>query len=215
MNDDFRLRAVLADSTHARQLGERLQHGELPHELATGVGDRVIVSIDGHDVFLYAGTREQAEQARQAVEALASTQSWSVQIDLKRWHPTAEEWEDVDVPLPTDPGEVAEEHAELVARERAESEAQGFSAYEVRIGCASHRDTVALAERLRGEGLPVLRRWRYLLVGAVDEDSAAQLAARVQAEAPPGTTVTVEASRAEVAVETGGNPFAVFGGLGG
>jgi hypothetical protein len=215
MHDDFRIRAVLADSRQARELGERLERGEVPHELATGAQDRVIVSVDGPEVFLYADTLEQAQRARRAIEALARGQNWTVETEIKRWHPVAEEWDDPDAPLPAAPEDLAAEHAELVARERAESGALGFSAYEVRIQCATHRDTVTLAERLRDEGLPVVQRWRYLLVGATDEDSAAALADRITQEAPPGTTVTVEASLGEIAAETGFSPFAVFGGLGG
>lgn len=215
MNDDFRVRAVLPGGAQARELGERLQRGEIPHELATGAQDRVIVSVDGREVFLYADTLEQAHQARRAIEALARSQNWTAETEIKRWHPVAEEWEDPDAPLPAVAEELAAEHAELVSRERAESSEQGFSAYEVRVQCATHHDTVALAERLRGEGLPVVQRWRYLLIGASDEDSGAALAERITQEAAPGTTVTVEASAGEVAAATGFSPFAVFGGLGG
>jgi hypothetical protein len=59
-----------------------------------------------------------------------------------------------------------------------------------------------------------VRRWRYLLISAADEDSARMLADRLTAECPPGCTVTVEASLAAVAADTPANPFAVFGGLG-
>ncbi len=85
----------------------------------------------------------------------------------------------------------------------------------MRVQCASHRDTVQLAHRLRSEGIPYLRRWRYVLIGATDEESAAALAERLSAEAPPGSTVTTEASLAAIDAETPANPFAVFGGLGG
>ena len=42
--------------------------------------------------------------------------------------------------------------------------------------CPSHRETVKLDKRLHGEGFPTVRRWKYLLVGAADEDSANALA---------------------------------------
>ena len=85
----------------------------------------------------------------------------------------------------------------------------------MRVQCASHHDTVQLAHRLRSEGIPYLRRWRYVLIGATDEESAAALAERLSAEAPAGSTVTAEASLAAIDAETPANPFAVFGGLGG
>ena len=80
----------------------------------------------------------------------------------------------------------------------------------------SHRETVAVAERLRGEGLPVVRRWRYLLIGSRDEDGANALAERIRGEVPPGSTVTAEVSqRAAYDDDPGRGSFAIFGGLGG
>ena len=66
---------------------------------------------------------------------------------------------------------------------------------------------------LEAEGLPVLQRWTYLLVGGANEDEARALAERLQEEAPEGTTVHVEASGEMVAQVKPANPFAVFGGL--
>jgi hypothetical protein len=84
------------------------------------------------------------------------------------------------------------------------------------VECSSHRETVELAERLHGEGLSVVRRWRYLLVGAADEDAANVLAQRLRAEAPPGSTVIAEVSqRAAWDDDPARGSFAVFGGLGG
>ncbi len=213
MSDDWRLRVTLTGPGPADKLAGQLQQGDLEHTLASGAGDRVIVSRDENEVFLYAGSRDQLERARLAIEN--SRAAGQVQSELRRWHPVAEEWEDPDAPLPTDESGVAAEHAERIAEERQESRELGAPEWEVRVECGSHRDTVALAERLHGEGLEPLRRWRYLLVGAVDEDAARELADRLTGEAGPGCTVTVEGTGAAVAAETPGNPFAVFGGLGG
>jgi len=215
MNDDWRVQATLTNHAHAAELGELLGRGAVEHDLATAAGERVVVSVDAHELFLYAGTREQAELASEAVTRLAGERRWEVTTELRHWHPVAEEWEDPDAPLPSGEASVAGEHAELVAHERAESRSLGFSEYEVRVGCASHRDTVELAQRLRSEGIPYLRRWRYLLIGAADEDAAAALAQRLSGEAPAGCTFTVEASLAAIRAEAPSNPFAVFGGLGG
>jgi hypothetical protein len=214
MNDDWRVRARLADGVRAAELAELMQRGELEHGLQSGAGDRVIVSVDDRDVFVYAGTREQSEAALEAIRAAAGRRGWSAEVELRRWHPEAEEWADPEAPLPATAEERAAEHAELVERERAESAAHGFGEWEVRVECASHRDTVRLSEQLEGEGVPSVRRWRYLLISAADEDSARMLADRLTAECPPGCTVTVEASLAAVAADTPANPFAVFGGLG-
>ena len=72
----------------------------------------------------------------------------------------------------------------------------------------SLRGAFALAKRLDAEGVPHVRRWRYVFVGATDEDAANEWAERLRAEAPEGSEVSVETTFA--AVERN-NPFAVLG----
>jgi hypothetical protein len=215
MNDDWRLRVELHEDGVARALSERLNAAEIEHDLEQSFQDRVIVSVDGNEVFCYTGTREQAERAEQLIRKVAAAHDWKLESELKHWHPTSEQWEDPDVPLPQTDTDRMAEHAELMARERAESEAQGYPEYEVRVQCRSHGETVELAERLRANGLPPVQRWRYLLLGAVNEQAADELAVRVRALVPDDSSVTVEASLPALADGTPGNPFAVLGGLGG
>jgi hypothetical protein len=216
MSDDWRLRVELIDEGAARALTERLDAERLGEGLQTAFGDQLIVSGEGAEVFCYAGERAQAELAAGAIRTIAAEHGWDVKLELARWHPTAEEWEDADVPLPTTDAERAAEHAELVTKEREDSAERGYADYEVRIQCTSHHETVELAERLRAEGLPLVRRWRYLLIGAADEDAANALAERLRAEAPADTTVTAEVSRrVTYDDDPGRGSFAVFGGLGG
>src|SRR5690348_14657814 len=216
MSDDWRLQVGLFDDGAARELTERLAAERLGENVETAFGDQLIVSVDGPDVLCYAGERAQAELAADAIRAIAAERGWDVELRLKRWHPTAEEWEDPEVPLPTTDAERAAERAQRVAKEREESAERGYAEYEVRIQCSSHRETVELADRLQEEGLPLLRRWRYLLIGASDEDSANALAERLRAEAPAGSTVVAEVSqRAAWDDDPSRGSFAVFGGLGG
>jgi hypothetical protein len=176
----------------------------------------LVVSADPPDVFVYAGDRAQAEAAERQIRSVAAEHGWDIEIELKHWHPTAEEWEDPDKPLPTTDAERLAEHRELLAQEREDSDIRGYSEYEVRIECPSHHDTVKLDKRLHAEGFPTVRRWKYLLVGADDEDSANTLAERLRAEAPEGSTVTAEASlRQTYDDEPTRGSFAIFGGLGG
>jgi hypothetical protein len=219
MNDDWRLRVELHEDGVAHQLTERLAARDMAHSLTDSFADRVIVSHDGPEVNCYAGTREQAEAAREVISRLAAEHDWQITFTLQRWHPTAERWEDPDAPLPTSGEQAAAKHAELVAQERGESAEQGYPEYEVRVKCPSRADASALAERLRSEGHPVVHRGEFVVLGATDEDSARRLADQVRAEAPPGTEVVAEASVAEVAQETPYgttfSPFAFFGGLAG
>ena len=216
MSDDWRLKVALVDDGAAKGLTERLEAERLSDEFEASFGDRLIVSGDGPNVLVYAGEREQADRAAEKIRAIAAEHDWDVEFELKRWHPTAEEWEDPDKPLPETDAQRAEEHAQLVAREREETTERGYAEYEVKIHCSSHRDTVKLADRLRDEGLPTVHRWKYILVGATDEDSANALAERLRAEAPAGATVTAEVSeRATWDDDPGRGSFAWFGGLGG
>lgn len=216
MSDDWRLRVGLVDEGAARALTERLEAERLGEGLQTAFGDQLIVSGEAAEVFCYAGERAQAELAADAIRTIAAEHGWGVELELTRWHPDAEEWEDAEKPLPTTHAERAAEHAERMAKERAESNERGYAEYEVKVHCSSHRDTVELADRLHDEGLPIVRRWKYLLVGASDEDAANALADRLRAEAPAGATVTAEVSqRAAWDDDPGRGSFAMFGGLGG
>jgi hypothetical protein len=216
MSDDWRLRVVLADHGIARELADSLAGGELEHQLDDGFSERVIVSVDAAEVFAYSGSREQAERAATSIEQVCRAHGWRMDDHgLQRWHPAAEEWDDPDKPLPDNERELAAERAELLAEEQQESAAEGYPGWEVKVECESHHDTIALSHRLDEEGLPHVRRWRYLLLGATDEQSAQQLAERIKTEIPSGCTVTVEGTLPAVASRLPPNPFAVFGGLGG
>jgi hypothetical protein len=215
MNDEWRLQVDVQDESHMESLVERLDAQEAEDELSDAFEDRVIVSRDGARVFAYAATREQAEAARRVVAALAAQRDWSIETELKHWHPVAERWEDPDLPLPADDAARLAERTELIAAERRESAERGAPGFEVRVDLPSHRDAAGFAERLEAEGLPAVRRWKYLVVGAADEESAKRLAERLREEAPAGSEVSVEGSGQAVWAERPANPFAIFGGLGG
>ena len=214
MNDDWRLQIDVHEEGHAEALTERLDAARLQHDLSDAFHDRVIVSRDGARVFLYAGTRDQAERGREAVEGEARQQGWTVAVDLRHWHPSAEEWEDPDKPLPEDDAARMAEHEALMAREREETARTGHPEFEVRVDLPSRHDAARFSERLREEGLPAVHRWKFLLVGATDEDNAKALAERIRAEAPAGSRVVVEGTWAKAYAERPRNPFAVLGGLG-
>jgi hypothetical protein len=215
MSEDWRLRIDLHESGLARELIERFEASELEHGLERAFHDSVVVSRDGPEVFCYTDTREQAERVEALVRSLADEQGWQVKTELRRWHPASEEWEDPDKPLPESDTEQAAEAAALLAKEREDAAAHGYPDFEVRVQCSSHRETVAFAERLRQEGLPSVRRWKYVLIGAPDEESARALAERLRLEAPPGCAVIAEGNMRAVLEGQPPNPFAIFGGLAG
>ncbi|MGI8507467.1 MAG: hypothetical protein ACR2MK_11830 [Solirubrobacteraceae bacterium] len=214
MNDDWRLRIDLHDDGLARRLGELLESEELEHDLDRGFDDRVVVSVDGPEVFCYAGTRGQAQSAEEVVRRLAGEQGWKLEPQLSHWHPTAEQWEDPDAPLPNSEAETEHEREERVVQEREESAEQGYPEFEVRVRCSTRAQAGELSHRLEQEGIPNLHRWGYLLIGATDEDSAQALADRLGNEAPAGSQVTVERNQRAIYDDLPRSPFAVFGGLG-
>ena len=215
MSDDWRLRIHLPEPGRGRLLAENLAAGELEHELAQALADRAAVSHDEDDVFVYAATRQDAERATELARSVASQRGWEVETELARWHSESEEWEAPDRPLPSTSDELAAEHAERIEHEREEFQQQGYPGFEVRVQCPSRAQAVELQEHLRAEGIPSLRRWRYVLVGAPDEDAAAALAQTISAEAPAGAVVRTEGTGRAANELAPANPFALFGGLGG
>ena len=215
MNDDWRLRIDAHDEGDARDLTHALEEHPVEPSGFDPIDDRVVITHDGAEVFCYAATREQAEQTQKAVESLASGKPWKLDFELRHWHPTAEEWEDPDKPLPEGDAQLAEERRERMAQERADAAAEGYPDFEVRIHCKSHRAANDLAEKLEAEGIPFTQRWSTVMVGAADEDSAAQLAERLRTEAPEGSEVTVEGNLRAVYNERPGRRFWMLGGLGG
>jgi hypothetical protein len=215
VNDDWRLQVDPRDPSHTQALTERLEARELEHDLSDAFHDRLIVTREDARVFLYAGSKEQAESARELLLSLAQQHGWELDLELKHWHPAAEDWEDPDKPLPADDGARVGEHEALIAAERKQVEATGRPEFEVRVDLPSHHDALQLVERLRSEGLLPVHRWKYVLVGATDEDNAKALAERIEAEAPPGSEVKAEGTWQAVYAERPANPFAILGGLGG
>lgn len=214
MNDDWRLKIDLHDGGRARRLGELLESEELEPDLQRSLRDRVVVSVDGPEVFCYAGTRGQAESAEQVIRQLADQEGWKLELQLSHWHPTAEQWEEPDAPLPASEAESEHEREERVVQEREESAQQGYPEFEVRVQCSSRAQAGELSHRLEQEGIPNLHRWGYLLIGATDEDSAQALAERLRNEAPADGKVTVERNQRAIYDDLPRSPFAVFGGLG-
>jgi hypothetical protein len=215
MSDDWRLHVKLHEEGNARALSERLESAELEHDLEGAFHDRVVVSRDGSDVFCYSDNRRQIDAAADYIRSLSDQHGWQMDTELHRWHPSAERWEEADTPFPDSDAERAAERAEVIAREREESASQGYPEYEVRVQVASHRDALELARKLGEERLAPVRRWRYLLIGAADEEAANALAARIRDEAPDSAVVTVEGNLRAVLDERPPSPFSILGGLGG
>lgn len=195
MSDNWRIRIELPEEGHAGTLLGRLGLGlgsdeakRLAKELE---GHRLAVSRDDEVIFVYAESQPQAERARQIVEAELADEGIAAEIQVERWLPDEERWSG-------EPPQETWEEEEL---------RRGYAPWEVRVELGSHAEAEELADKLEQEGYDVVRRWRYLIVGAASEEQARELARRLHGEAEPGGDVVWE-----VAPQ---NPFALFGGLGG
>ena len=195
MSDNWRIRIELPEEGSAGTLLGRLgldlgsdEAKRLAEELQ---GHRLAVSRDDETIFVYAETQPQAEQARGVVEAELAEEGIEAGVEVERWVVEEERWS----------GEAPQETWEQ------DELARNHAPWEVRVELPSHDEADQLADQLESEGYDVVRRWRYLIVGAASEEDAKALAQRVHGEAEPGGQVVWEV--------TPQNPFAVFGGLGG
>ena len=214
MAEDWRLKVELDRDNEGEQLVRELHGSQLEGDVHDRLGQRIVVSNDGPEVFLYMDSEEAAREAEQVVSSIASEQGWQARTSLARWHDVAEEWEDPNEPLPESADAVAREHAERIEEEREDTAEEGYAQWEVRVELPSRHDAGELSKRLESEGVPHVRRWRYVAVGAADEDTAREWEARLRSEVPSGATVTVDGTFASVERH---NPFAVWGvfGVGG
>ncbi|HST16416.1 MAG TPA: hypothetical protein VLK36_02025 [Gaiellaceae bacterium] len=213
MAEDWRVTITLDGGEHVEPLLKQLHEHPLEQELAPGVAGRVAVSSDENKLFLYADTRWTAEAAERVVMDLAGGRGLHADEQLDRWHPIEERWEDASVPLPDDDEDVQRERERLDETETADSQTSGFASWEVRIEFSSHRDASAFADRAEEDGQPIVRRWKYVILGANDEDDARALAEQLQGELPGGATIHVEPGTGTAWEWLGDRPFAVFGGL--
>jgi hypothetical protein len=196
-NDDYRFQVEFPDGGEADFLEDTLKDEKhLAESLRRVLGDHVIVTRDGSHVFLYAGSEADGNAAAKAVGDLISQNGLEgVVAPLQRWHTVEKQWEDASKPLPETEGEIEAEHQSWEAREAADSAEDNLAEWELRIELGSHHDAVALAKQLEQEGIsPIVRRWKYLLVGAANEDTARALAERLRSELPGGAELKVEAA---------------------
>ena len=191
--DDWRVTVTFRDEADVQRAVQSVREHEVEDDVRSRLGHRIVMSVDGPTVFLYAGTEDAAREADRVVREVLAQHQLSAELALDRWHPLEEEWEDVSVPMPDTAEQRAAEHQRLVDTETHDSLAAGQAGWEVRVDLPSHRQAVELAERLQGEGRPVIRRWKYLVVGANNEDDASALAEAIEQEIPAKASVHTQA----------------------
>ena len=192
-HDDWRLRIEL-DEDAAGGLLQRLgllgsEARALARELAD---DRLAVTLEGRTMFVYADSSLQLEKARAAIdEEMAQLEIEPDAVVTEHWLGSEARWDDEPAPDTIE----------------AETLKAGYAPWEVRIPCASHQEARELAAQLENEGYGVVRRFTYVIAGTATREQATELAAKFHGEAEPGGELVWNVSP--------GNPFAIFGGLGG
>jgi hypothetical protein len=180
---------TLHDQAHVGRALESLHEHEVEDDARRRLGHRVAVSAEGDQIFLYAGTENAAREADQVARELTRQHGLSADFALDRWHPIEEEWEDASAAMPQTDEQREAEHQRLEEDETRESDEYGYPQWEVRVEMPSRHAAEELAERLRAEGHPVVRRWTLLVLGANDSDDADALAQVVKQEAPADAKV--------------------------
>jgi hypothetical protein len=203
-SNDYRVTARLHQAGQAGKAAAALSSHQVEAEAHKRLGSRVMVGTDGGDeLFLYTDTQDAAVAAQQSLTGLLGSHGMTADFTVERWHPVEEGWEPADEPLPETEAAIEAERRRLDAEETRESLAGGVALFEVRVQLRSHHESVALAARLKSEGYTVVRRWRFLVVGANNADQAAEFEAAIRKEAPAGAAITT--------VEVGPRaPFTVF-----
>ena len=191
-SSDWRVTISLADETHAELARRSFSEREVEEDVHLRLGRNIAVGGGDSQIFLYAGTENAARQAEQVARDVLADHGIEAEFALNRWHPIEEEWESPDVAMPRTEAERQAEHQRLEDAETAESVATGTAQWQARVELPSHREAVALAAKLDGTGRTVVRRWKFLVVGANNEDDARELADQIRAEAPSGATITAE-----------------------
>jgi hypothetical protein len=193
-SNDWRVTISLADPEHLERARRSFSEHEVEEDVRRRLGGSIAVGAGDAQIFLYAGTENAARDAERVARDILAQQGIDAEFALHRWHPIEEEWESPDVAMPRTEAERQAEHQRLEDAETAESLATGSAQWEARVEFPSHHEAVALASKLRAEGRTVVRRWRFLVVGANNEDDARALAEQIRQEAPPDATVSAEHS---------------------
>jgi hypothetical protein len=191
-SEDWRVTISLADQAQVEQAQRGLSRHEVEQDVRRQLGRTIIVGAGDSQIFLYAGTEIAAREAERVARDVLAQHDIQAGFALHRWHPIEEEWESPDVAMPQTDAERQAEHQRLEDSETAESLAAGIGRWQARVEFPSHREAVALARKLEGEDLAVVRRWKFLIVAADNEDDVRKLAAQIRREAPPDAVVRVE-----------------------
>lgn len=100
-----------------RRTAELLHEHQVTDDARRRLGNRIVVSEDRGELFLYAGSENAAREAEQLVRDVLAQHQMDADVTLSRWHPGEERWEDAGVPLPETAEQRHTEHERLIANQ--------------------------------------------------------------------------------------------------
>jgi hypothetical protein len=198
MEDEFRVEVELDDDEHGYSLGERLRAVDLDDDARERLEGGVMVTRDGSRLFLYAASEAAAHQAERTVRELVAADDLSAEISVVRWHPVEKSWKDASEPLPITPEQERDEYAAREAAQAEEARVEGRSDWHVVAHLPGRDQAAELADRLAQDGVPVRRRWRYVVAEALTEERAQELERRLRRELPDAD-IRIEVDLSDVA----------------
>jgi hypothetical protein len=190
--DDWRVTISLVGQAQVEQAQRALSEHEVEEDVRRQLDRTIAVGSGDSQIFLYAGTEIAATEAERVARDMLAQHAIQAEFALHRWHPIEEQWESPDVAMPQTEPERQAEHQRLEDSEAAESLAAGFGRWQARVEFPSHREAVAMARKLEGEGRAVVRRWKFVIVAADNEDDIRKLAGQIAREAPRDAVVRIE-----------------------
>jgi len=189
---DWRVTISLSGQANVEQARQSFSEQAVEEDVRSRLGHNIVVGAGDSQIFLYAGTELAASEAERTAREVLGQLGIEAEFAVHRWHPIEEEWQSPDVAMPQTEAERQAEHQVLEDAETADSVAAGSALWQARAELPSHREAVELAHKLQGEGYTVVRRWKFLIVGANNDDDVQALAEHIRQEAPADAQVTAE-----------------------
>jgi len=191
--EDWRVEINLDDKHEGYDFGERLRARDLDDEARARLGERVYISRNGPQLFLYAGSEQQAREAELVVRELVAADDLSAEFaGVTRWHPVEQEWRDASIPLPRTEPEVDQELEQKEEAERTEVAEEGSYDWLVKINLPSAADAKQIAETLDETGYPVHRIWRWVTVDVLTEEIGNEVISSLQESLPAEAEIWLE-----------------------
>src|ERR1700677_3331486 len=98
-DDDWRVCITFKDWADVRRTAEVLWGAQGTDGARRRLGNRVVVSEDRGELFLYAGSENAAREAEQLVRDVLAQHQMDADVTLSHWHPGEARREDARVPL--------------------------------------------------------------------------------------------------------------------